>query len=58
MCFDRNINGNRDVIFFECDYLPVQYDFKKKAAPILQPPGGGYFVKHVGVEHFESYKSI
>ena len=24
MCFDRNINGNRDVIFLECDYLLVQ----------------------------------
>ena len=24
MCFDRNINGNRDVKFFECDYLLVQ----------------------------------
>ena len=21
MCFDRNINGNRDVKFLECDYL-------------------------------------
>ena len=24
MCFDRNINGNRDVKFLECDYLLVQ----------------------------------
>ena len=24
MCFDRNINGNRDVEFLECDYLLVQ----------------------------------
>ena len=24
MCFDRNINGNRDVKFMECDYLLVQ----------------------------------
>ena len=24
MCFDRNINGNRDVRFLECDYLLVQ----------------------------------
>ena len=24
MCFDRNINGNRDVKFLECDYLLMQ----------------------------------
>jgi hypothetical protein len=24
MCFDKNINGNRDVKFLECDYLLVQ----------------------------------
>ena len=24
MCFDRNINGNRDVKFLKCDYLLVQ----------------------------------
>ena len=24
MCFDRNINGNRDVKFLECDYLLLQ----------------------------------
>jgi hypothetical protein len=24
MCFDRNINGNRDVTILECDYLLVQ----------------------------------
>ena len=24
MCFDRNINGNRDVEFFKCDYLLLQ----------------------------------
>ena len=24
MCFDRNINGSRDVKFLECDYLHVQ----------------------------------
>ena len=24
MCFDRNVNGNRDVKFLECDYLLVQ----------------------------------
>ena len=24
MCFVRNINGNRDVRFLECDYLLVQ----------------------------------
>ena len=24
MCFDRNINGNREVKFLECDYLLVQ----------------------------------
>ena len=24
ICFDRNIKGNRDVTFLECDYLRVQ----------------------------------
>ena len=24
MCFDRNINGNKDVKFLECDHLLVQ----------------------------------
>ena len=24
MCFDKNINGNRDVNFLRCDYLLVQ----------------------------------
>ena len=24
MCFDRNINENKDVKFLECDYLLVQ----------------------------------
>ena len=24
MCFDRNIDGNRDVKFLECDYLLAQ----------------------------------
>ena len=24
MCFDKNINGNRDVKSLECDYLSVQ----------------------------------
>ena len=24
MCFDRNINGNRNVKFLECNYLLVQ----------------------------------
>ena len=24
MCFDRNINGNRNVKILECDYLSVQ----------------------------------
>ena len=33
MCFDRNINGNRDVKFFECDYLLVQ----RCAKPTLLP---------------------
>ena len=28
MCFDRNINGNRDVKFLECDYLVVQGSVK------------------------------
>ena len=28
MCFDRNINGNRDVKFLECDYLLVQRSVK------------------------------
>ena len=28
MCFDRNINGNSDVKFLECDYLLVQQCLK------------------------------
>ena len=28
MCFDRNINGYRDVKFLECDYLLVQQCMK------------------------------
>ena len=28
MCFDRNINGNRDVKFLECDQLLVQWCVK------------------------------
>ena len=28
MCFDRNINENRDVKFLECDYLLVQRSMK------------------------------
>ena len=28
MCFDRNITGNRDVKFLECDYLLVQWSVK------------------------------
>ena len=28
MCFDRNINGNRDVKILECDYLSVQWYVK------------------------------
>ena len=28
MCFGRNINGNRDVKFLECDYLLVQWCVK------------------------------
>ena len=28
MCFDININGNRDVKFLECDYLLVQWCMK------------------------------
>ena len=28
MCFDRNINGNRDVNYLECDYLLVQRSMK------------------------------
>ena len=28
MCFDKNINGNRDVKFLECDYLLVQWFVK------------------------------
>ena len=27
MCFDENINGNRDVKFLDCDYLLVQTHF-------------------------------
>ena len=32
MCFDRNINGNRDVKFLECDYLLVQRCVKLTSA--------------------------
>ena len=28
LCFDRNINGNRDVKFLECDYFLVQRSVK------------------------------
>ena len=28
MCFDRNINGNRNVKVFECDYLLVHWFVK------------------------------
>ena len=28
MCFDRNMNGNRDDKFLECDYLLVQQCMK------------------------------
>ena len=28
MCFDRNINGNRDDTFLECDYLLMQQGVK------------------------------
>ena len=28
MCFDRNINENRDVKFLECDYLLEQQSMK------------------------------
>ena len=28
MCFDRNINEDRDVKFLECDYLLVQQSMK------------------------------
>ena len=28
MCFDRNINGNRDVKFLDCEYLLVQLSMK------------------------------
>ena len=35
MSFDRNINGNRDVKFLECDYLLVQRCFKLTLAPVL-----------------------
>ena len=28
MCFDRNINGNRDIKILECDYLSVQWSMK------------------------------
>ena len=33
MCFDRNINGNRDDKFLECDYLPVQRCVKLTLTP-------------------------
>ena len=35
MCFDRNINGNRDVKFLECDYLLVQRCLKLTLAKLL-----------------------
>ena len=28
VCFDRNINGNRDIKILECDYLSVQWSMK------------------------------
>ena len=35
MCFDRNINGNRDVKFLGCDYLLVQRCVKHTLARAL-----------------------
>ena len=29
MCFNKNINGNRDVKFLECDFLLVQWCVKR-----------------------------
>ena len=37
MCFDRNINGNKNVKFLECDYLLVQQCVKLTlAAPVKE----------------------
>jgi hypothetical protein len=36
MCFDRNINENRDVKFLECDYLLVQWCVKLTLAVLMQ----------------------
>ena len=35
MCFVRNINGNRDVKFLECDYLLVQQCVKLTSSKVL-----------------------
>ena len=35
MCFDRNINGIRDVEFLGCDYLLVQRCLKLTLAKLL-----------------------
>ena len=28
MCFNKNVNGNRDVKFLECDYLLVHFNIQ------------------------------
>ena len=38
ICFDRNINGNRDVKFLDCDYLLVQRCVKLTLEIFLKMP--------------------
>ena len=55
MCFDRNINENRDVKFLECDYLLVQQCVKltlvKKGNKFVIGPK---FVKKIGENKIRS----
>ena len=37
-CFNRNINGNRNVKSLECDHLPMQRCVKLTLATLLLPP--------------------
>ena len=42
MCFDRNINGNKDIKFLECDYLScvtVRETHFSIVVDIICPPG-------------------
>ena len=39
MCFDININGNRDVKFLECDYLFVQRSVKLTLIGLMEAGG-------------------